>query len=157
MSGRTVPLMRILFLCSGNYYRSRFSEALFNYHAERRGLSARALSRGLATHLVAEFPDFISPHTVEALAARKIPESHTGSRPVQVSNTELATSTRIIALKEAEHRAMLTELHPGWEDRIEYWHVHDIDFAHPSSALPEIEALIATLLDEVESGENAAK
>lgn len=149
--------MRILFLCSGNYYRSRFSEALFNHHAEKRGLRTRAFSRGLATHLVADFPDLISPHTVEALAARRIPESNTGPRPVQVSNTDLATSARIIALKEAEHRAMLTDLHPGWEDRVEYWHVHDIDFAHPSAALPEIEVLIATLLDQVEAREKAGK
>lgn len=149
--------MRILFLCSGNYYRSRFSEALFNFHAEKRGLKARAFSRGLATHLVAEFPDLLSPHTVEALAARCIPELYTGPRPVQVSNTDLATSTRIIALKEAEHRAMLTELHPGWENRVEYWHVHDIDFAHPSAALPEIEGLIAALLDEVDAREKSGK
>lgn len=149
--------MRILFLCSGNYYRSRFSEALFNHHAEKRGMASRAFSRGLATHLVADFPDLISPHTVEALAARSIPESNTGPRPIQVSNTDLATSTRIIALKEAEHRAMLTDLHPGWENRVEYWHVHDIDFAHPSAALPEIEALIATLLDQVEVSEKSGK
>lgn len=149
--------MRILFLCSGNYYRSRFSEALFNFHAEKRGLKARAFSRGLATHLVAEFPDLLSPHTVEALAARCIPELYTGPRPVQVSNADLATSTRIIALKEAEHRAMLTELHPGWENRVEYWHVHDIDFAHPSAALPEIEGLIAALLDEVDAREKSGK
>lgn len=149
--------MRILFLCSGNYYRSRFSEALFNFHAEKRGLTARAFSRGLATHLVADFPDLISPHTVEALAALRIPQSHTGPRPVQVSNTDLATSARIIALKEAEHRAMMTALHPGWEDRVQYWHVHDIDFAHPSAALPEIEALVASLLDEVEAREKSGK
>ncbi len=149
--------MRILFLCSGNYYRSRFSEAFFNFHAEKRGLKARSFSRGLATHLVADFPDLLSPHTVEALAARRIPETNTGPRPVQVANTDLATASRIIALKEAEHRAMLTELHPGWEDRVEYWHVHDIDFAHPSAALPEIETLVGALLDEVSAREKVGK
>ena len=149
--------MRILFLCSGNYYRSRFSEALFNHEAARRGLKARAFSRGLATHLVADFPDLISPHTVEALAARNISQELTGPRPVQVSNTDLATSTRIIAVKEAEHRAMLADLHPGWEDRVEYWHIHDIDFAKPQDALPELEIKLGLLLEQVEAGEKTIR
>jgi protein-tyrosine phosphatase len=38
----------ILFLCTGNYYRSRFAEELFNHHAERAGLYWVAQSRGLA-------------------------------------------------------------------------------------------------------------
>lgn len=149
--------MRILFLCSGNYYRSRFSEALFNWHAEKRGLRTRAFSRGLATYLVADFPDLISPHTVKRLGELKIPQDYTGPRPVQCANEDLATATLIIALKEAEHRAMLTTLHPGWESRVRFWHVHDIDCSDPSLALPEIEALIGALLDEVAAFERVSR
>ena len=39
---------RVLFLCTGNYYRSRFAEILFNQLAPTRGLNWRADSRGLA-------------------------------------------------------------------------------------------------------------
>ena len=38
----------VLFLCTGNYYRSRFAEVLFNSVAGKMGLSWRASSRGLA-------------------------------------------------------------------------------------------------------------
>ena len=38
----------ILFLCTGNYYRSRFAEVLFNSLADRMGMPWRASSRGLA-------------------------------------------------------------------------------------------------------------
>jgi protein-tyrosine-phosphatase len=38
----------ILFLCTGNYYRSRFAEVLFNSVADKMGLPWRAASRGLA-------------------------------------------------------------------------------------------------------------
>ena len=38
----------VLFLCTGNYYRSRFAEVLFNSVADRMGLPWRASSRGLA-------------------------------------------------------------------------------------------------------------
>ena len=38
----------ILFLCTGNYFRSRFAEIYFNSVAEKMGLAWRARSRGLA-------------------------------------------------------------------------------------------------------------
>ena len=38
----------VLFLCTGNYYRSRFAECLFNAVAAKPGLPWRARSRGLA-------------------------------------------------------------------------------------------------------------
>src|SRR3954453_5315436 len=38
----------VLFLCTGNYYRSRHAEAVFNHHAAAAGLRWRATSRGLA-------------------------------------------------------------------------------------------------------------
>jgi protein-tyrosine-phosphatase len=38
----------ILFLCTGNYYRSRFAEVLFNSVAGKMGLPWQAYSRGLA-------------------------------------------------------------------------------------------------------------
>ena len=38
----------VLFLCTGNYYRSRFAEVLFNSVAGKMGLAWQASSRGLA-------------------------------------------------------------------------------------------------------------
>jgi protein-tyrosine-phosphatase len=42
----------VLFLCTGNYYRSRFAEVLFNSVAGKLGLSWVASSRGLALVLL---------------------------------------------------------------------------------------------------------
>ena len=36
----------VLFLCTGNYYRSRFAEVLFNSLAGKMGLPWKASSRG---------------------------------------------------------------------------------------------------------------
>lgn len=41
-------MKNLLFLCTGNYYRSRFCEEYFNHRAVRHGLIWRADSRGLA-------------------------------------------------------------------------------------------------------------
>jgi protein-tyrosine phosphatase len=38
----------VLFLCTGNYYRSRYAEVLFNSVAGKMSLAWKASSRGLA-------------------------------------------------------------------------------------------------------------
>jgi len=41
-------MKKILFLCTGNYYRSRYAEEIFNHLAKREDLPWRAFSRGAA-------------------------------------------------------------------------------------------------------------
>jgi protein-tyrosine phosphatase len=38
---------QILFLCTGNYYRSRYAEDFFNFYPRSEGLAWRAFSRRL--------------------------------------------------------------------------------------------------------------
>jgi protein-tyrosine phosphatase len=61
---------QVLFLCSGNYYRSRFAEDLFNHAAKSAGLNWRASSRGLA--LDPENIGSVSHFTHQALADRAL-------------------------------------------------------------------------------------
>lgn len=140
----------VLFICTGNFYRSRFAEALFNHEASLRGLEWKGFSRGLATHLVDGCGN-ISVHTVDALGALGIDLAHTGLKPAQVTTEDLEKAQRVIALKEAEHRPLMQVHFPEWADRIDYWHVHDLDFAMPSEALGEIRELVAILVDELEA------
>src|SRR5438552_2160423 len=129
----------VLFLCTGNYYRSRFAEVVFNHLASERGLDWRADSRGLA-------PDFgiwnvgpISPYTLRALEVRQIPCPDPLRDPLHCFENDLSGADLIVALKEAEHQPLLAKHFAGWEDRVEYWHVHDLDGAMPDEALAEIE------------------
>ena len=39
-----------------------------------------------------------------------------------------------------------------WEQRVEYWSIHDIDAAAPADALPLLEQRVLTLLHEVSAG-----
>ena len=138
----------LLFVCTGNFYRSRHAEALFNWQAERHGLAARAFSRGLLTSLVADEPTLLSLDTERRLGQLGVPLHHTGAAPTQLRKEDLARAHRTIALKRDEHHAMMLQSHPEWADRIEYWTVHDIDFLDPEQALPQIEARVLDLVRE---------
>jgi protein-tyrosine phosphatase len=137
---------RILFICTGNYYRSRFAEAVFNHHAKVQQIPWTAFSRGLAVHLA---EGYLSPLTLQALGERKIELRHTGSDRQQLSEADLLHSDRRIALDRSEHFAMIQDQFPDWAHKIEYWDVPDVLFESHLRALPEIERRTLQLLKEV--------
>jgi protein-tyrosine phosphatase len=145
-------MREILFLCTGNYYRSRYAEALFNHEALRRGLNWRAFSRGLAVHLA---PPGLSPHTTQRLRERGIPFERTGLDPVQVAEEDFLRAARVIALKKTEHQPWMSRLHPAWRNRIAYWEISDLDAATPEVALAAIEAHVMALIAELGTGPQA--
>ena len=138
----------IIFICTANYYRSRFSEYLFNALAEEKGLRWRATSRGLKTSMVTKSDGAISDFTAYRLTAMGVPFD--GERfPIQLSEADLDNADLVIAVKEAEHRAMMQEQFPAWADRIKYWHVDDMDCATPNEALPILQSCIEALVDRL--------
>lgn len=141
----------VLFVCTGNFYRSRHAEAVFNWHAGRLGSPFRAFSRGLLTSLVADEPTPLSRDTARRLGELGVPLHLTGAAPVQLREEDLGRARRTIALKRDEHHAMMLKAHPEWADRIEYWAMHDIDCAQPEEVLPLIEERVLGLFGELGS------
>lgn len=141
------PMPTILFLCTGNYYRSRYAELLFNHLAQQASLPWRAESRGLLVKPGVN-PGPIAAPTLAALhlAGIEPPQADAERYPVQVSTHELAAANRVVALKEAEHRPLLAEGYPGWENQVIYWHIHDLDQASADHALGEIADLVQGLV-----------
>lgn len=138
-------MRRVLFICTGNYYRSRYAEAIFNHAAYEQKLEIKAFSRGLATWMVAgEGP--ISIHTHTTLRQLNIPLHHTSAKPTPLTEEDLIAAELVIALKEKEHRPMMIRQFPEWADKISYWHVDDIDYADPAQALPVIHAQVVDLV-----------
>jgi len=137
---------KVLFICTGNFYRSRFAEAVFNFHADQRELPWQAYSRGLAIHWA---DGFLSPFTEAALSERQIPVSHTGPGRIQLTEKDLESADLRIALDRTEHLDMLEQQFPNWTQRVEYWDVPDMPAAKPETALPSIESQILHLLDRL--------
>lgn len=135
----------LLFLCTGNYYRSRFAEILFNTLAREGNLDWLAYSRGIATELGLHNPGPISAHALAGLQARGILDSVRRRFPLQVLDLDLRQADLVIALKEAEHRPLLQARFPAWVDQVEYWHVDDLEDAPPEQALAEIEQQVLAL------------
>jgi protein-tyrosine phosphatase len=67
--------------------------------------------------------------------------------PISLSELDLVAADRVIAVKEREHRPLVEKKFPAWRDRIEYWHVHDLDCATPDEAIPHLEREVLALLD----------
>lgn len=149
MFSNIVMTNRVLFICTGNYYRSRFAEAFFNHHAELCGLEWRAFSRGLAIYLAPDDP--LSAHTSAALIARSIDFRHTGVKPVQISEADLLDARLVIALHDFEHRPMIRAQFPEWIERVSFWNVPDLPFIPAVEAVPLIEERVVALLNSLRS------
>ena len=149
-----MPIPDVLFLCSMNYYRSRFAELYFNHLAKKTGVALRAQSRGLMTDAY-NLPG-MSVHAQEILRRMKVkiePEE-AGRDPQLVTPVDLENAGRVVAVYRREHEPMVLRRFPKQKDLVEYWHIQDLDESHAIHALgncrDQVEALFAMLQLEKE-------
>jgi protein-tyrosine phosphatase len=187
------PMNTVLFLCTGNYYRSRFAEELFNHKAaairpvvrfqhshpvsvgshanvgikgplanisgsgaldltfasgdgglgvanvKSAPLRWQAQSRALAIERGVANIGPLSPFALQALRARGCSPTGGDRMPRQCADIDFENAQRIIALNEREHRPLIRERFPEWEQRVDFWQVEDVSFVRPDVALAAIE------------------
>ncbi len=143
---RNLLPMNLLFLCTGNYYRSRFAEYYVRHRANELGLDWSIDSRGLG--LTSSNVGPLSQYTIAECNRLGI-LFQPCRLPLALSTSDLELADRTIALKESEHRPLMQRLFPEWESRITYWHVHDIDCATPEEALPQLRQLLDELVQQL--------
>ncbi|HVJ87466.1 MAG TPA: low molecular weight phosphatase family protein [Caulifigura sp.] len=139
----------VLFLCTGNYYRSRFAEELFNHLATSQGLAWRADSAGLDP--TPANPGPISRYTLEAFARLKLARPVSERFPRRVTNEDFAAADLVIAVKEVEHRPMMLKSFPEQLPQVEFWQVHDIDCAAPCDTIADLEERVTDLVERLQS------
>src|SRR5262245_41704175 len=91
----------VLFLCTGNYYRSRFAAVLFNSLAGKMGLPWRATSRGLALERGVNNVGPMAAAAVELLKAMGVrPGDECTRPPAQATAEDFDRADRVVALKQ---------------------------------------------------------
>src|SRR2546421_6158003 len=97
----------VLFLCTGNYYRSRFAAILFNSVAAKMGLPWKASSRGLALERGVNNVGPMAVAAVQALQALGVRAAEDCARlPAQATEDDLGKAGWIVALSDEEHRPL---------------------------------------------------
>lgn len=142
------PDKKILFVCTGNYYRSRFAESYFNWKATNSALPWQAVSRGL--RLVSGRKG-ISELVQQELTSMGVPDSRTISDPQQLTKQDLLTSDYVVILDEEEHRPMMEQQFPGMTlNHVHYWHIQDYPYMHAHEACSAMAAKIDSLVTELQ-------
>ena len=129
-------MKNLLFLCTGNYYRSRFAEELFNAEAQRRKLAWCAVSAGLKVKETRhQNPGKLSFLVPIALRWRGIEPARAEAEPMQLEEKHLERADRIIATCRREHEPMVKALFPQYLPDTQFWEVEDIGFEEPGKAM----------------------
>ncbi|WP_096086644.1 low molecular weight phosphatase family protein [Agaribacterium haliotis] len=144
-------MKKLLFLCTGNYYRSRFSEEYFNHHCRQNNLPWLADSMGIQR-------DFTGNGNVGPIAEQTLAKlTEVGIEPVghermpkHVQAEHFDEFDRVIAVSLDEHKAMLADIWP--EDvyqKVEFFEVEDLHIYHHEVAFPRLIASLDKLLLEL--------
>jgi len=137
----------VLFLCTGNYYRCRFAECLFNAVTGKMGLPWKASSRGVALERGVNNVGPMAQSATDALRAIGVRGEVLTRMPLAALAEDFEHAHWVVALQEAEHRPLLMERFPTWTDRIEFWHVEDA-----AGVLPQIEREVMDLVARLMGG-----
>lgn len=126
---------RVIFVCTGNYYRSRLAEILFNDYALKHALPWDAESRGLFDRGSLKG---LSPDAAQFLLSRGF-DSVEGfdKEPERLMVDDLETTRLTIILNKNEHEPIMkmkfgrvpTMLEQA--GRLRYWNVYDIPARRP--------------------------
>ena len=140
----------VLFLCTGNYYRSRYAEIFFNHLAAKMQLGWQADSRGLEASAGRNVGP-ISIFALKRLTHQGIPLDEPIRFPMQLEEKDLQEAGLIIAVHRVEHEPMMKKYFPAWAEKIIYWDVADLDITDSENALSAIEQKIHEIAEKVRS------
>lgn len=153
--------MKVCFVCTGNYYRSRFAEATFNFMAKECGEEYVAESRGLnvsAADKVANDYGELSPYTKNKMEELDIPISFTSSKRQPISKQDLKDFDIIVVMDRSEHFSMVKSFVGEDEDMIlsaknfKYWAIKDVFDWEPEETLGAILANVNKFFNEIRWG-----
>jgi len=134
----------ILFVSRRNPHGGRYAEALFNFYAQRARSPWRATARTIWARPALPRPAASRTATVSCRPG-----------PAVLTLIDLMEAEKRVALSAASDRPLIHDLFPEWTDRIEYWHVRDLDIhrALDTDTVVFIERNVDRLLAELRAAQ----
>lgn len=121
-------MMKVLFLCTGNFYRSRLAEELLHGYSIQQGLDLVSDSAGLGP---IPNPINVGPirfEVIDYLRSRGVKPHGTKRFPRKCKVADIEVSDVVIGMNEIEHRCMVEEQFPDIDlEHVQYWHVPDME------------------------------
>lgn len=144
-------MRRVLFVCTGNYYRSRYAEVRLQHWAQARSLALRPFSRGLRIDVEQETNvGPMSPFAIERLKERGIDPGPYLWMPRPLGEPDLVEADLTVVLDRQEHTPMMQRQFPQWIERVRFWDVADGTPTPDRHPLAEVDVHLDKLLAELE-------
>ena len=138
---------RILFLCTANIFRSRFSEEVYNHFAEKLNIPSEAFSAGLRVG------DYVTRKiyrpALEQLKYFNIDPKRKNELSVHINDLDLKDYHKIICMDEEEHRPMVEMNDQLIRVKVDYWNIVDEPMVSSQISLPLCYEKVKSLIEEV--------
>ena len=146
-------MQKILFVCTANIFRSRFSEEVYNHLANRFNLSIRAYSAGL---MVGHYKTrTIYGPALEQLKLLNIVPRRKNELSIHINDLDLKQFSKVICMDKNEHQPMVRKNKNLTNLNIEYWDIVDEPLVSRDISLPQcykrVEKLVNRHFQELRS------
>ena len=125
---------KVLFVCTANIFRSRFSEEVYNHFAKKLDIPSEAFSAGLR---VGEYTTRkIYTPALQQLKYYNINPSRKDDLSIHINDLDLNVYDMIICMDEVEHRPMVEMNDQLNKTNIDYWNIVDEPMVSSKVSLP---------------------
>ena len=125
---------KVLFVCTANIFRSRFSEEVYNHFAKKLNIPSEAFSAGLR---VGEYTTRkIYTPALQQLKYYNINPFRKDDLSIHINDLDLNVYDMIICMDEVEHRPMVEMNDQLNKTNIDYWNIVDEPMVSSKVSLP---------------------
>ena len=134
MNNKSVSVQQVCFVCTGNLYRSKYAEGVFNKLCiDNNTLNLRAFSRGLAVQHTSKYShgeSFTSPirlalDSYDRIVEEEIPFCLIGPTNVMLTEYDCESSDVIVLMNHDEHMTKMKSRFPKFIDKVVSYKIGD--------------------------------
>jgi protein-tyrosine phosphatase len=121
-------MVKLYFVCMGNYYRSRLAEELALYYAAKYGVEIQASSGGLSKNPHAKHLGAIAKETLAYLEEKNIQPQGATKTPQHCDYEAIEQADIVVLTDDDEQRHLFVEEFPEFVDKLIGWQARDIQY-----------------------------